>query len=344
MENGAERPVLAVDLGGTQIRAALITPDLSVHARRAVPTGDDDGVAAVLDRIAQTAAAVRDEAAAAGLPAPVGVCVSSPGPLDPWLGIVRAPPNLAGWHDVPVAAHVAGALGLPTFLERDTNVAVLAEWRYGAARGVRSAIYITVSTGIGGGIISEGRPLIGVDGTAGEIGHHVIDLDGPTCGCGGVGHIEAIASGTAIARDGQALLDGGVDPASPLARLAAAEGGVGARIVAQAAAEGDQACRAILERAWVAIGALCGSLVNLFDPEIIVIGGSIAEHHARLFEVARAELPRFAFPILADRVRIVPAALGRDVSLIGGLPIVNDRIDDPAFAAGSRPQQGAVPQ
>ena len=257
---------------------------------------------------------------------------------------MRAPPNLVGWRDVPVAAHVADALDLPAFLERDTNVAVLAEWRYGAARGVRSAIYITVSTGIGGGIISEGRPLIGVDGTAGEIGHHVIDLDGPTCGCGGVGHIEAIASGTAIARDGQALLDGGVDPGTPLARLAAAEGSVGARVVAQAAAEGDQACQAILERAWVAIGALCGSLVNLFDPEIIVIGGSIAEHHARLFEVARAELPRFAFPILADRVRIVPAALGRDVSLIGGLPIVNDRIDDPAFAAGSRPQQGAVPQ
>jgi glucokinase len=344
VENGAERPVLAVDLGGTQIRAALITPDLSVHARRAVPTGDEDGVAAVLDRIADTAAAVRDEAAASGLPDPIGISVSSPGPLDPWRGIVRAPPNLAGWHDVPVAAHVADALDLPAFLERDTNVAVLAEWRHGAARGVRSAIYITVSTGIGGGIISEGRPLIGVEGTAGEIGHHVIDLDGPICGCGGIGHIEAIASGTAIAREGQALLDGGVDPGTPLARLAAAEDSVGARIVAQAAAEGDQACQAILERAWFAIGALCGSLVNLFDPEIIVIGGSIAEHHARLFEVARSELPRYAFPILADRVRIVPAALGRDVSLIGGLPIVNDRIDDPAFAAGSRPQQGAVPQ
>ncbi len=138
-------------------------------------------------------------------------------------------PTSRGGTTFPSPRIVAGALGLPTFLERDTNVAVLAEWRYGAARGVRSAIYITVSTGIGGGIISEGRPLIGVDGTAGEIGHHVIDLDGPTCGCGGVGHIEAIASGTAIARDGQALLDGGVDPASPLARLAAAEGGVGAR-------------------------------------------------------------------------------------------------------------------
>jgi glucokinase len=344
VENGTERPVLAVDLGGTQIRAALITPDLSVHARRAVPTGDDDGVAAVLDRIARTAAEVRDEAAAAGLPSPIGISVSSPGPLDPWRGIVRAPPNLAGWHDVPVAAHVAAALDLPVFLERDTNVAVLAEWRYGAARGATDVIYITVSTGIGGGIISSGRPLTGSAGTAGEIGHHVIAIDGPVCGCGGVGHAEAIASGTAIARDAQALLDAGVDPDSPLARLAASEGSVGARIVAQAAAEGDAACQAILERAWVAIGALCGSLVNLFSPEVIVIGGSIAEHHARLFEVARAELPRRAFPVLLDRVRIVPAALGRDVSLIGGLPIVNDRIDDPAFATGLRPQQGAIRQ
>jgi glucokinase len=344
VENEAERPVLAVDLGGTQIRAALITPDLSVHARRAVPTGDDDGVAVVLDRIARTAAEVRDEAAADGLPPPIGVAVSSPGPLDPWRGVVRAPPNLAGWRDVPITAHLADALDLPAFLERDTNVAVLAEWRYGAARGTTDAIYITVSTGIGGGVISDGRPLIGADGTAGEVGHHVIKLDGPVCGCGGIGHVEAIASGTAIARDAQALLDAGNANGTQLARLAAAEGRVGARIVAQAAAEGDDACEAILERAWVAIGALCGSLVNLFDPQVIVIGGGIAENQPRLFDVARAELSRRAFPILVDNVRIVPAALGRDVSLIGGLPIVNDRINDPAFAAGSRQQQGAILQ
>ncbi len=343
MENEAERPVLAIDLGGTQIRAALITPDLAVHARRAVPTGDDDGVAAVLDRIARAAAEVRDDAAADGLPPPIGVAVSSPGPLDPWRGIVRAPPNLAGWHDVPITTHLSDALDLPTFLERDTNVAVLAEWRYGAARGASDAIYITVSTGIGGGVISDGRPLIGADGTAGEVGHHVIELDGPVCGCGGIGHVEAIASGTAIARDAQALLDAAPDD-TPLARLAVAEGRVGARIVAQAAAEGDAACAAILEHAWVAIGALCGSLVNLFDPQVIVIGGGIAEHQPRLFDVARSELARRAFPILVNNVRIVPAALGPDVSLIGGLPIVNERINDPAFAAGSRQQQGAILQ
>jgi glucokinase len=341
VDNGPDGPVLAVDLGGTQIRAALITPDRSVHCRRAVPTRDEEGVAAVLDRVAELARAVRVEATEADLPAPIGIGISSPGPLDPWRGVVLASPNLSGWTDVPLGPSVSDALDLPAFLERDTNVAVMGEWRYGAAQGTSNAIYVTVSTGVGGGIIIDNRPLIGADGTAGEVGHIAVELDGPTCGCGGVGHVEAIGSGTAIAREGRALLGAGVDPASPLAELAAGGAEVDAELVARAAAAGDAACVAIFERAFVAIGALCASLVNLLDPEIIVIGGSIAEHHPRLFEVARREMERRAFPILLDRVRIVPAALGADVSLIGALPIVNDRIDDPAYAAGSRQQQGA---
>jgi glucokinase len=342
VESAPERPVLAIDLGGTQIRAALITPDRSVHARRAAPTLDEDGVDAVLTRMAGLAAAVREAAVGQGLPEPIGVSISSPGPLNPWRGVVTMAPNLSGWRDIVVAPRIAAALDLPTFLERDTNVAVMGEWRYGAAEGTRDAIYVTVSTGIGGGIIIDGRPLVGRDGTAGEVGHVTVELDGPQCGCGGFGHVEAIASGTALARDGRALV--AAHPDSIVARLATRAAEVDAALVARAAAEGDAACVALLDRAWVAIGALCGSLVNLLDPEIIVIGGSIAEHHPRLFEVARRELGRRAFPILLDRVRIEPAALGGDVSLIGGLPIVNDRIDDPAFAVGSRPQQGAVRQ
>jgi glucokinase len=312
-----------------------------------VPTHDEEGVEAVLTRVAQVAAAVRDEARAQDLPAPIGLGVSSPGPLDPWSGIVHMAPNLSGWRDVPLGPRLRDALDLPTFVERDTNVAVMGEWRYGAARGTRNAIYITVSTGIGGGVILDGRPLVGPDGTAGEVGHVTVELDGPRCGCGGYGHVEAIASGTALAREGRAMLES--SPDSPLARLAATADEVDAELVARAAAEGDAGCIAALERAWVAIGALCGSLVNLLDPEVIVIGGSIAEHHPRLFEVARGELVRRAFPILVDRVRIEPAALGGDVSLIGGLPIVNDRIGDPAYLSGSRlpplaaQQQGAPP-
>jgi glucokinase len=339
VEHEPERPILAIDLGGTQIRAALITPDRDVHCRVAAPTRDAEGVDAVIDRIAGLAADVRDAASTAGLPAPVGIGISSPGPLDPWRGVVLLAPNLAGWRDVPIVERIADRLGMPTYLERDTNVAVMGEWRYGAATGTRNAIYITISTGIGGGIIIDGRPVIGPDGTAGEVGHVTVELDGPRCGCGGIGHVEAIASGTALARDGQRLVD--ADPSSPLARLVAGGEELDAELVARAAANGDAACAELLEHAWVAIGALCASLANLLDPEIIVLGGSIAQHHPRLFEVIGDEMVRRAFAILVDRVRIEPAALGGDVSLIGSLPIVNDRIGDPAYQSGTH-QQGAL--
>ena len=333
MEHEADRPVLAVDLGGTQIRAALITTDLEVNCRRAVATDDAEGVHAVLTRIVELAGAVREDALGRGLPEAVGVGISSPGPLNPWQGIVLMAPNLTGWKNVPLGSRVAEALAMRAFLERDTNVALMAEWRYGAARGTRNAVYITVSTGIGGAAIIDGSPLVGPDGTAGELGHMTVELDGPVCGCGGIGHVEAIASGTALARDAAALLADAPD--SPLARLAAAGEEVDAELVARAAAMGDTACTALLEHAFTAVGALCASLVNLLDPEVIVIGGSIAEHHPRLFEVARRELALRAFPILLDRVRIEPAALGGDVSLIGALPIVNDRIGDPAYVSRS---------
>jgi len=337
----ADRPILAIDFGGTQIRAALITPDLAVHARRAVATRDEEGVDAVVARICDVAAEVRAEARAAGLPAPIAIGISAPGPLDPWRGVVLEPPNLAAWHDVPIGARVAEALDLPVFVERDTNVAVQAEWRYGAARGAGSVVYITVSTGVGGGAIVDGRPLVGPDGTAGEVGHVTVELDGPRCGCGGAGHVEAIASGTALAREARDLLERGAAPR--LRALAASGAPVDAELLVRAAADGDEACAAVLERAWAAIGALCASLVNLLNPDVIVIGGSIAEHQSRILDVARIEIGRRSFSVPASRVRVEPARLGDDVSLIGTRPIVMERIADPAFGDGShRPRMAAT--
>src|SRR5688500_19045833 len=279
VEHEPERPVLAVDLGGTQIRAALITPDLEVHCRRAVDTDDEEGVEAVLTRVAELAAAVREDALTGGLPAAAGLGISSPGPLDPWQGIVLMAPNLSGWKDVPLGARVADALAMPAFVERDTNVALMAEWRYGAALGTRNAIYITVSTGIGGAAIIDGRPLVGPDGTAGEVGHITVELDGPVCGCGGIGHVEAIASGTALARDAAALLADAPD--SPLARLAASGEEVDAELVARAAAMGDAGCAALLERAFTAVGALCASLVNLLRSEERRVGNEGSDGWSR---------------------------------------------------------------
>jgi len=333
---GADRSVLAIDLGGTQIRAAHVAPDLAVASRRAVPTHDEEGVDAVVARICDLADEVRRASRAAGLDEPVGIGISSPGPLDPWRGVVVAPPNLAGWRDVPLADAVQAALELPTFLERDTNVAVMAEWRHGAARGARNAIYVTVSTGIGGGLVVDGRPLSGPDGTAGEVGHMTVDLDGPLCGDGMPGHAEAIGSGTAIAREARRLLDGGRAPG--LAALVPAGEEPDAELVARAADAGDADAKGILDRAWEAIGAMCASLVNALNPEVIVIGGSIAAHRPRLWDVVRRELELRAFPIPARRVRLERPRFGADVSLVGALPIVNERLGDPAF---ERAQAGA---
>jgi glucokinase len=291
-------------------------------------------VDAVVQRICSLAGDVIAAVHSAGLPEPVGIGISSPGPLDPWRGVVVAPPNLAGWHDVPLSERVEAAIGLPTFLERDTNVAIMAEWRHGAARGTSDAIYVTVSTGIGGGIVVDGRPLIGKDGTAGEVGHMTVDIDGPLCGDGSPGHAEAIGSGTALARDGRALLQSGAS--APLAEIFHSSGAseLGADHVAQAADQGDAACQALLDRAWVAIGAMCASLVNVLNPEVVVLGGSIAAHRPELFEVVRREIERRAFAAPARRVRVLPAEHGDDVSLIGLLPIVNERLNDPAFRRG----------
>ena len=340
MDHPEDRPVLAIDLGGTQIRAAIVTPDAAVHCRRAVSTRDEQGPESVIARIGQLAAEVRAEAAETGLADPVGVGLSCPGPLDRWGGIVLSPPNLEGWRDVPLAHRIGTELGMPAYLERDTNVALMAEWLHGAAVGARDAIYITVSTGVGGAVVSDGRPLLGPRGLAGEIGHIVVEVDGPTCGCGGIGHVEAISSGTGIARRAQDLLSTSAAPG--LARLAESGDPIDARLVAQAADEGDEACAALLERAWIGIGAVCASLINLLNPEVIVIGGGIAEHQPRLFEVARRELDRRVLPALAGTARIEPAALGGDVSLIGLLPIVNDRIGDQAFTPRSQGSRTAT--
>lgn len=336
MEEAAESSILAIDLGGTRIRAAHISPDLTVSHRIAALTDDETGVDDVVSRICRIAAEALAAARAAGLPEPIGVGISAPGPLDREGGIVIEAPNLAGWRDVPLAARVAEALELPAFLDRDTNVAVQCEWRFGAARGTRNAIYITISTGIGGGIIADGRPLFGADGTAAEVGHLTVELDGPLCGEGQPGHVEAIASGTAIARAAREVLAAGGAP-----RLAAMLDGAepDARTVAAAADAGDPACAAILDHAWEALGALGASLVNLLNPEVIVLGGGIATHRPEVIERVRDGIARRAFERPARHVRVAMAEHGDDVSLIGSLPIVNDRIHR---SAATRSATGGV--
>jgi glucokinase len=319
--------VAALDLGASRIRAAVVAPDGRVQAKGETPTPSRQGPAAVI------AASVGElERAIAAVAAdgntPVAISISAPGPLDPIRGRLVEPPNLGpSFRDVDFAGPIGAALGLPVAMERDTNVAALGELAFGAARGATEFLYITVSTGLGGAIVSGGRIFGGADGAAGEIGHIAIGIDEPPCACGGRGHLEAIVSGVAIAKAGRAAL---ADGRSPF--LAVRVGDVGsdalsAKDVAAGEDAGDEACGAIMARARAAFAAAIVGLVNLFDPERIVVGGGLAMGQGeRLIGPARDAVATTAFRIPRERVVIAPAALGDDVGLVGGQPLVAGRI------------------
>jgi glucokinase len=320
----ATGPVLALDLGASRIRVAAVTPDGRLHARADARTpgarGPDAVVEACIERLRGVLEAldpdVRRHLA--------GIGIAAPGPVDPHSGVLIEPPNVGpGFRDVALAGPIADALGLAVVLERDTHVAALGEATYGAARGVRDFLYLTVSTGIGGAIVANGELYGGADGVAGEIGHIMVDLDGPPCGCGANGHLEAISSGSGIARQARMAIEAGTAPG--LARIAErlAPTPLEARDVASAEDAGDPAARAIMDRARRAFGAALVGLVNVFNPELIVVGGTIArEQGERWLGPARDAVAEHAFRVPRERVRIVPAVLGDDVGLLGAQPLL----------------------
>jgi len=322
-------PVLALDLGGTLIRAAVVQSDGSRLARVETETPIDEGPSAILRACREALEQARTGVADELRDAIVGIGISSPGPVDPARGIIVEPPNLGpDFRNVMIAGALGEAHGLPAYLERDTNVAALGEHAFGAARGVDDFIYITVSTGVGGAIVTGGKLLRGPDGLAGELGHEPVSMGGPRCGCGGIGHVEAYASGTALAKEARALVaNNGSAFLLDRSRRIGGASELSAKDVAEGAAAGDRACLELMERARRALAVACVGYVNAFNPHRIVIGGSIAEAEGeRMLAPVREAIAREAFEVMARRVRVVPAALGGDVSLAGAYPLVIDRL------------------
>jgi glucokinase len=330
--------VIAVDLGGTQIRAAVVLPDGTRLARNDRPTPTESGPAAIVAACRDAARQARADAPPDVAAALAGIGLSSPGPVDPAAGVVVEPPNLGpDFHDIPLAAELSESESLPAFLDRDTNVAALGEHAFGAARDVDDFIYLTVSTGVGGAIVSGGALFHGPDGFAGELGHVPVTLDGPRCGCGGIGHVEAIAAGVSLARQAETLLVAGASPfLADRARALPHGTALSAKDVAEGSLAGDPACVELMERARRALAAACVGYVNVFNPHRIVIGGSIAEAEGeRLLGPIREAIASEAFQVVARRVRVVPAGLGGDVSLAGAQPLVMSRLE--ALASPTRP-------
>ena len=319
--------VLALDLGGTQIRAAGVLPGGALVGVRRSRTPVADAGEAIVAACIAALQGVRDDLATRAGGSPIGIGISAPGPVDPWSGIVLDPPNLGPtFRDIPLAARIEAELDLPAVLDRDTQVAALAEGRFGEAAGCADFVYLTVSTGIGGAVVSGGRLMRGPDGTAGELGHLVVDRHGPPCGCGMPGHLEAIASGSGIARRArEAAVRGESDL---LAELVLARGeAFGARDVAYAEEAGDAVAGRIMADARDAFAVACVSLTDVFNPSLIVVGGSLAAGQGeRLLGPARAAVERGAFRRPAARVAIVPASLGDSVGLVGARVLFEERM------------------
>jgi len=315
----SERPVIGIDLGGTKISTALVDTAGTIIAHDYRETHATEGQKAVIERMLDAARRVmvragvnQAQVAAAG--------IGAPGPLDVEAGVVVAPPNLPGWDRVPLRRLIESRLGITTFLENDANAAALGEYRFGAGRGVEHMIYVTASTGIGGGLILNGRLYHGASGMAGEIGHITIMPYGPLCGCGNRGCLEALASGTAIARQaGERVARGAPTLIADLA------GGdperVTAKLVAEAASQGDMEAQEILAEAMHYLGIGMANLVNLFNPQLIVIGGGLTNIGEMLFGPVQRAIDRRALPTLAQAVRVVRAELGDNAGVLGAAAV-----------------------
>ena len=319
----APRLVAAVDLGGTKIRSIVADHRGDIRGVDQRPTGAADGQEAVVRRIVRSVGAAL---AKSGLREDdlFAIGVAAPGPIDFERGLILAAPNLPGWREVPLGEILSQRLGRPSYLENDANAAALGEHRFGAGRGVQQMIYLTISTGIGGGLILNGQLYRGVDGTAGELGHIVVDERGPLDDCGMRGCLEAMASGTAIARMASEAVEAGE---SEVLGRASEVGELTSKEVQAAAKAGDPTARAILARAahYLAIGL--ANFINIFNPQLFVIGGGAARMRQELIDPAFEEARRMAFSRPAATARLMPSALGGDSGTLGVAALALERLE-----------------
>jgi glucokinase len=302
--------IIGVDLGGTQIRAARLSRHLDILDMYKTKTLAPEGLEPTFARIVD---AIRKVWPTDGTPV-AGIGISAPGPLNPITGILVAPPNLPGWHNVPLADRLHAIFEVPVYCGNDANVAALAETARGASRGYRFAIYLTLSTGIGSGIINDGRIVQGRDGLGGEAGHVQLVVDGDH-----VSSLEKEAAGHALARQAVTRIQAG--EASSLSQKDLST--LSARDIGEAAHAGDALAISIVERAGKMVGLGIVSLLHLFNPEIIVIGGGVSKIGDLLFKPMHAMIEKYSLDsAFWTDLKIVPSVLGDDVSIYGAAALV----------------------
>lgn len=292
--NNKVRTVAGIDIGGTKIAAGRVNERAEVTTPATLPTLAGEPFERSL---AQVYAAI--EGCLDGPVDAIGIC--APGPLNPKTGVILNPPNLPAWRNVPLAELVTKRFGLPCRVENDANAAGLAEVLFGAAQGMDSVLYVTLSTGIGAGILLNGRIYHGKNGAAAEGGHVTIDWQSETiCNCGAPGCIEALASGTAMAK----------------------RAGMSAEQMARAVGAGDAVATGVFEETALMIGAWLGSMVSVLDPDMIVIGGGVSHIGEPLFSRLRELVPKRTINQFAASIPIVPAKLAGNAGIIGAAAVI----------------------
>jgi glucokinase len=313
--------IVGLDVGGTNIVAGCMPDDGSLQiAVRSEPTRADQGADAVVDRIVLLAETVMAETmAATGAKRAdfAGVGIGSPGPLNRETGVVLMTPNL-GWRDFPLRQRVSERLKLPATLDNDANCATLGEWWRGAARGARNVVGVTIGTGIGGGLILNGELYHGASDVAGEIGHTTIDSTGRRCKCGNYGCLEAYASGPAIAERAREMLQD--YSGSSMVELAGGDPvNISAQTVYDAATRGDPIAREVVRDTARLMGAGIANLLNIFNPDVVVVMGGVTHAGNTLMDPLRAEVRRRAFPPAVSACRIVLGELTGTAGVVGAV-------------------------
>jgi len=305
--------VIGIDLGGTKISGALADIKGNVINKYTIPTNADQGEQIVLQRIISVIDKLIDESVE-NTENIKAIGIGSPGPLDPKKGMIITTPNLP-FKNFKLVEPIKNKYKIPTFLDNDANVAAIGEYMLGAGKGTQNMVYVTVSTGIGGGAILNGKIYRGNTFNALEVGHMTIEPQGPRCNCGNYGCVEALASGTAIARQAIECIKNG-DNTSLLnyEKVTAAE-------VFKEAAKGDALSQKVLDKSLEYLGIGVANLITMFDPEVFVIGGGVANGGSIVFEKVQQVVNKRCFQVMAENCRIVPAMLGNDAGVIGAVSL-----------------------
>ncbi|MDX6242000.1 MAG: glucokinase [Kribbellaceae bacterium] len=310
-------PVLALDVGGTKLAAGVADADGQLRSFVSIPTGVANGPAEVIDRLTQLGHRALKQAGGNPVSA---VGIGCGGPLDPASGLILGPPGLPGWNEVPLRSMLSARFGIPVYVENDATAAALGEYRWGGWN-VRNLVYLTLSTGFGGGVISDGVLFHGAANQGGEFGHIVVDWQGRECGCGARGCAEAYVSGTSIARRAtEALLR---RPDSSLATLRT----VTAKDVFEQARAGDALAEDIWNETTAILGRTIAAIVNVCEPEMVVLGGGVTRAGDYLLRPVREAVLRQAMLPAADACKVVLSNHGDRVGVLGAAAIAYHRME-----------------